>query len=76
MPHVIVKMFKGRSEEMKQNMAEEITKAIVGSLNVEESSVSVAVEEFERDEWTEAVYKPDIIEKEHTLYKKPGYKPW
>ncbi|HOQ06481.1 MAG TPA: tautomerase family protein [Clostridiales bacterium] len=75
MPHVIVKMFKGRTEEMKQNMAEEITKAIVKSLNVNESSVSVAVEEFDPDEWNEAVYKPDIIDKEHTLYRKPGYKP-
>jgi len=75
MPHVIVKMFKGRTEEMKQNMAEEITKAIVKSLNVNESSVSVAVEEFDPDEWNEAVYNPDIIDKEHTLYRKPGYKP-
>ena len=44
MPHVIVRMFPGRSEEMKQNMADEITKAIVKSLNVDESSVSVAME--------------------------------
>lgn len=75
MPHVIVKMYKGRTEEMKRNVAEEVTKAIVKSLNVNESSVSVAVEEFEPEEWNEAVYKPDIIDKEHTLYKKPGYEP-
>jgi 4-oxalocrotonate tautomerase len=76
MPHVIVKMFPGRSEDMKQNMADEITKAIVKSLNVDESSVSVAVEEVERDKWNEAVYKPDITDKENTLYRKPGYKPF
>lgn len=76
MPHVIVKMFPGRSEDMKQNMADEITKAIVKSLNVNESSVSVAVEEVERDKWNEAVYKPDITDKENTLYRKPGYKPF
>ncbi len=75
MPHVIVKMYSGRSEEMKRNMADEITKAITKSLNLDESTVSIAVEEVEPDKWNEAVYKPDIIDKEHMLYKKPGYTP-
>ena len=72
MPHVIVKMYKGRTEEMKRNMAEEVTKAIVKSLNVNESSVSVAVEEFEPEEWNEAVYKPDIIDKETYVVQETG----
>jgi 4-oxalocrotonate tautomerase len=25
--------------------------------------------------WTEQVYKPDIIAKAETIYKKPGYDP-
>ena len=75
MPHVIVKMYTGRSEEIKRNLTDEITKVITRSLNVSDSSVSVAIEEVEPEKWKEAVYKPDIIEKEHLLYKKPGYTP-
>jgi 4-oxalocrotonate tautomerase len=75
MPHVIVKMYTGRSEDMKIDMVNKITKAITDSLNVSESTVSVALEEIEPEKWNEAVYKPEIIEKEHLLYKKPGYNP-
>jgi len=75
MPHVIVKMYTGRSEEMKRNLVDEITKAIVKSLGVNESSISVALEEIEPDKWSETVYKPDILGKENLLYKEPGYTP-
>jgi 4-oxalocrotonate tautomerase len=43
-------------------------------LNYGEESVSVALEEIKSHDWAEAVYKPDIREKWHTLYKKPGYR--
>ncbi len=75
MPHVIVKMYPGRSEELKNDMVSRITKVITDSLGVDESAVSVALEEIERENWKEAVYKPDIMQKEHLLYKKPGYTP-
>lgn len=35
-----------------------------------ESSVSVAFEEIPSERWAEEVYKPDIIDKKITLYKK------
>ncbi|HEX2946479.1 MAG TPA: tautomerase family protein [Clostridia bacterium] len=75
MPHVIVKMYKGRSEALKKDMAEKVTKAITESLSVNESSVSIAIEEFETENWDKEVYEPDIIGKSETLYKKPGYTP-
>jgi 4-oxalocrotonate tautomerase len=37
--------------------------------------VSIAIEEVPAQEWIEKVYKPDILEKKHTLYKQPGYNP-
>ena len=40
-----------------------------------EASVSVSIEDVAPDEWTDQVYKPDILEKPDTLYKKPGYNP-
>jgi 4-oxalocrotonate tautomerase len=27
------------------------------------------------EDWAEKVYKPDILDKSETIYKKPGYDP-
>jgi 4-oxalocrotonate tautomerase len=75
MPHVIVKLWLGKSDKQKTKLAEEITKAVMTTLNYGEESVSVAMEEIEPKDWTEKVYKPDILAKAETLYKKPGYDP-
>ena len=32
-----------------------------------------SIEDIEKSDWMEKVYKPDIIGKQHQLYKKPGY---
>ena len=73
MPHVIVKMYPGRTEEQKRRLTEAIVKDVVAITQVGESSVSVAIEEISPEEWTEKVYKPDILDKPDRLYKKPGY---
>jgi 4-oxalocrotonate tautomerase len=75
MPHVIVKLQSGRSEQQKARIAEEVTKAIMATANCAESSVSVGIEDVEPDDWVEKVYTPDITGKPDTLYKKPGYDP-
>jgi 4-oxalocrotonate tautomerase len=75
MPHVVVKLVPGRSEQQKTQLAEAITKDIVSILNYGEEAVSVALEEIQPNDWIEDVYKPDIQNKWDTLYKKPGYKP-
>lgn len=75
MPHVIVKLQSGRSEQQKARIAEEITKAVMAGAECAESSVSVAIEDVEPGEWTERVYKPDIIGHWDKVYKKPGYDP-
>jgi 4-oxalocrotonate tautomerase len=47
MPHVIVKLWPGKSEEQKTQLAEEIVKDVTMVLNYGEESVSVAIEEVE-----------------------------
>jgi 4-oxalocrotonate tautomerase len=42
MPHVIVKLYPGRSEGQKARLAEEIVKDVVAIAKCEEKSVSVA----------------------------------
>jgi 4-oxalocrotonate tautomerase len=75
MPHVIVKVWSGKSEQQKTRLAEAVTKAVTSSLGYGDDSVSVSIEEFAPDEWTEKVYKPDIINGPGKLYKKLGYGP-
>ena len=76
MPHVIIKMYPGRSEEQKAKLAEKIVDDVVTIARCEEKSVSVAFEEIKPEDWAENVYKPDILEKQDNLYKKPGYNPF
>ena len=73
MPHVIVKMWPGKSEKQKARLAEAIVKDVMDTLNYGEESVSVAMLEIKSSDWAEKVYKPDIINKSAKLYKKPGY---
>lgn len=76
MPHVIVKLYPGRSDDKKKKLAEAIAKNIADIAVCDDSSISVAFEEVEKEEWPEQVYRPDIIEKQDLLVKKPGYNPF
>jgi 4-oxalocrotonate tautomerase len=75
MPHVIVKLYSGRSEKKKSKLAEEITKAVMTTLKYGEESVSVGIEDIRPEDWAEKVYKPDILGNPQNIYKKPGYNP-
>jgi 4-oxalocrotonate tautomerase len=72
MPHVIVKLWPGKSEAQKARLAEKITRDVMEALDDDES-VSVAIEEIKSSDWAKRVYQPDIKGKWDTLYKKPGY---
>jgi len=72
MPHVIVKLWPGKSEPQKRRLAQAITDDVMKVLRYGEESVSVPFEEVDADDWAEKVYEPDIVRKADTLYKKPG----
>ena len=76
MPHVIVKLWPGKSEKQKTRLAEAITKDVMEILHYGDESVSVAMEEVAYGGWTEKVYRPDIETHWDGLYKKPGYMPF
>jgi len=73
MPHVIVKLWPGKSEGQKSELASRITAAVTDVLHYGDESVSVAFEEVSADDWAEKVYRPDIVHAPGRLYKKPGY---
>jgi len=73
MPHVIVKLWPGKSEQQKQHLADAITKEVTRILGYGDEAVSVGFEEVSADAWRDEVYQPDIVAKANTIYKKPGY---
>jgi 4-oxalocrotonate tautomerase len=75
MPHVIVKLYAGRSEQQKTRLAEEISKAVMAVLRLDADSISVAIEDVMPKDWADKVYRPDILGSQGKLYKKPGYDP-
>jgi len=75
MPHVIVKLWPGKSERQKKKLADEVTKVVMSTLNYGEESVSVGMEEVDPKDWTDTVYTRDILGKPRTINKKPGYDP-
>jgi 4-oxalocrotonate tautomerase len=73
MPHVIVKLWPGKSEQQKIQLAKAIVKDVMNVLHYGEESVSVAIEEIKAEDWAEKVYKPDIVNNVEQLYKQPSY---
>ena len=73
MPHVIVKLWPGKSDKQKQRLADAIANDVMEILNYDEESVSVAMEEVTSRDWAEKVYKADIQAKPDHIYKQPGY---
>jgi 4-oxalocrotonate tautomerase len=75
MPHVIVKLYAGKTEQQKSELATKIAAAVTEVMGSKDSSISVGVEEFDPADWKDKVFTPDITDKAGTLYKKPGYEP-
>ena len=49
MPHISIKMYPGRTEEVKKDFAEKTKDFISQEMNMEEKYISVSVEEIEKD---------------------------
>jgi len=73
MPHVMVKLWPGKSELQKARLAEKIVQDVTEIFDYGEECVSVAMEEIKSTDWAKQVYEPDIKAKWDELYKQPGY---
>lgn len=74
MPHVIVKLWPGKSEQQKERLADRISRDVMDVLGYGEESVSVSMEEVSAEDWPEKVYRRDIVNGPAKVYKKPRYK--
>ena len=75
MPHVIVKLWPGKSDDQKRRLSDAIVRDVTSVLNYGDESVSVAFEEVAASDWNAKVVEPDIIAKWDNLTKEPGYGP-
>jgi 4-oxalocrotonate tautomerase len=73
MPHIIVKVWPGKTEAQKQLLVDRITRDVMDVLHYGDESVSVAIEEVPSSDWAEKVFRPDILKAGKKLYKQPGY---
>lgn len=74
MPHIDVKFFpRELNEEQQQALANELSDVIVRHLQSKESSVSVALQQVQPDDWKSQVWDKEIAPVLDTLAKKPGY---
>ena len=55
MPHIDIKLFPGRSDEMKKAAAEKIVEAAAAELGAPLSAFSVSFTDIEKDVWNETV---------------------
>lgn len=72
MPHIIVKLWPGRNDEIKIKLAKNIASSVAEELDVDIGDVSVAIEEIPREEWGEKVYKAEV-KNNPNIFHKPDY---
>jgi 4-oxalocrotonate tautomerase len=75
MPHVVVKLWPGKSEAQKRELSDAIVRDVTAILHYGDESVSVGFEEVAAGEWQSRVYGPDIEGRWERLTKRPGYGP-
>lgn len=73
MPHITLKMLKGRTEAQKLSAAEKLSAALVEAIGCTPSHISVSVEDFTPEEWQEQ-FRIEVTENPH-LVQKPQYDP-
>jgi 4-oxalocrotonate tautomerase len=69
MPHLIVKLYPGRTEEQKKTLVAKLNRAVIDSLGVPEDVTSIAIEEIPKEEWDAVVRAVDILPKQNTIYQ-------
>ncbi|MDT2597966.1 tautomerase family protein [Enterococcus dongliensis] len=55
MPHLSVKLYPGRSKEVKQDFANKLQDFVVKELGCEPNVVSVSFKEIEPDQWKKVI---------------------
>ena len=74
MPHVSIKMVKGRSEAQKDAAAKAVKEALMKAIGAGDAHISVSVEDFTPQQWQD-VFRAEITDKPEALRIAPQYNP-
>lgn len=73
MPHISLKMLKGRTDEQKKLAAEKLADALCEAIGCTSKHISISIEDYTPEEWQE-VFKKEIAEND-SIVKNPDYDP-
>jgi 4-oxalocrotonate tautomerase len=71
MPHVIVKLWPGKSEEQKTRLAEAITRDVMEIFHYGKEAISVAMEEINPPDWAEKFINRTSLENRSSYIRNP-----
>ena len=71
MPHISLKMYKGRTTEEKNKIATELADVLVKN-GVKPTAISVSVTDYEPEVWKEQVYDKEIRDNKD-IFVEAGY---
>ncbi len=74
MPYVIVKMHAGRDEQMKSKLADALFQTMQDTLGVPPKSLTIDIQETEKEQWAEKVRSVEIEPREDEMYYLSGKK--
>ena len=70
MPHIVVKMYPGRDETIKENFCEKLIELTMDALKVPDKAVTVMIEEIPKELWETQVREPEINKNEENVFVK------
>lgn len=74
MPHISIKMLKGRTQAQKELAAKKVMDALCDAIGCSEEHVSVSVQDYTPQEWQD-VFKTEITDNQEHIIKNPSYDP-
>ena len=74
MPHIGIKMLKGRTQEQKEKLAAALVRTLTKELGCSEHYVTCTIEDFDAVRW-QKVFEEEVTKKQDKVFKKAEYDP-
>ncbi len=74
MPHIGIKMLKGRTQEQKEKLAAALVRTLTKELGCSEHYVTCTIEDFDAVQW-QKVFEEEVTQKQDKVFKKAEYDP-
>ena len=74
MPHIGIKILKGRTQEQKEKLAAALVRTLTKELGCSEHYVTCTIEDFDAVQW-QKVFEEEVTKKQDKVFKKAEYDP-